>query len=294
MGTGLGFRMRDKDNFENFYLRPRPGCEQDSHCLQYAPQIRAVLLWDLFPQYQAPAPVKAGEWNHLKFVISGKRMNVYVNGATSPTLKIGRLEGDVLEGGLLLQGPGYFANLAITPDATEGLSPEPEEDATAGDGRYVTHWQLSPYSALAPDKTPDLADMPAKTAAWQTLTAERSGLVNVSRVYGLPLARPQMSVAWLETTIHSDRDQQKRVQFGWVREAWVYVNGKLVYADKNLFQPPTARKTPDGRCSLENGSFMLPLKKGDNEVDLAVDSNFYGWAIMVRLDDVDGVRLAAE
>jgi len=42
-------------------------------------------------------------------------------------------------------------------------------------------------------------------------------------------------------------------------ELWVFVNGKLVYADKNFFELDDARKYPDARCSLENGSFTLPL-----------------------------------
>src|SRR5438034_8517742 len=32
-------------------------------------------------------------WNHIKMVVSGRRMNVFVNDATSPTLEVGRLEG---------------------------------------------------------------------------------------------------------------------------------------------------------------------------------------------------------
>ena len=294
MGAGFGFRRRDKDTYEDFYLRPRPKCEEAPDCLQYAPQTHGVLLWDLFPQYQAPAPLRDGEWNHIKVVVSGMRMNIFVNGATAPTLKVGRLEGDALEGGILLQGPGFFANLAITPDAVEGLSPEPEKDATAGDPRFARTWQLSPYSALAADKEPAATDLPASDAAWQPLKAERNGLVNISRVYGLPLTRPDRGLVWLKTTIHSAKSQTKKVEFGWAREAWVFVNGKLVYADKNLFMPASARKAPDGRCSLENGSFLLPLNKGDNEIAVAVDSNFYGWALIFRLDDVDGVHLAGK
>jgi hypothetical protein len=44
----------------------------------------------------------------VKLVISGKRMNIYVNGATQPTLKVSRLEGDTDQGILMLAGPGFF------------------------------------------------------------------------------------------------------------------------------------------------------------------------------------------
>jgi hypothetical protein len=251
------------------------------------------MLWDLFPKYQGPAPLKEGGWNHVKLVVSGQRMNVFINGAPTPTLKIGRLEGDASEGAIWLLGPGFFANLTVAVNKVEGLPAEPEEDATASDRRYLRNWQLSPYSTLAAGKEPAIADLPAPTAAWQPLAAERSGLVNVSRVFGYPIPSfgPNRAMVWLKTTIRSSESGTKKVDFGWVREAWVFVNGKLVYADKNLYQPPTARKPPDGRCSLQNGSFLLPLQAGDNEVAVALANNFYGWAFIFRLGDVEGILI---
>jgi hypothetical protein len=297
MGTGIAFR-RDKDKFENFeyfYLRPQANCAQAVDCIQYAPQTHGVLLWDVLPQYQAPAPLRAGEWNHVKLVVNGQRMNIFVNGAQSPTLKVGRLEGDNQEGGLALAGPGFFANFIVTPDAVEGLSAEPAKDPTAGDRRYLRDWKVAPFYALEAGKEPSAADLPSSTAAWTNLAAERNGFVNLSRQYGAPLqGKPERPVAWMKTTITSDGNQTKKVAFGWVREAWVFVNGQLVFADKNLYQPPSARKTPDGRCSLDNGSFELPLKAGVNEIDVALASNFYGWGIIMRLDDTDGVHLGTK
>ena len=55
-----------------------------------------------------------------------------------------------------------------------------------------------------------------------------------------------------------------------------------------------ARKAPDGRCSLENGSFTLLLEAGDNEVAVAIANNFFGWGLMLRLTDPEGVHLAAK
>jgi hypothetical protein len=243
----------------------------------------------MFPQYQAPAPLKESGWNHVKLVVSGRRMNVFMNGASSPTLKVGSLEGDALEGGLMFQGPGIFANLKITPDAVEGLSPEPEKDPTASDSAYLRKWQVAPFSALDKDREATLTDLPAPGAPWHTMTAERGGLINISREYGVPFPFPQRAVVWLKTTVTSDADQTKKVQVGWCRELWVFVNGAPVYAAKNLFQPPSARKSPDGRCSLENGSFSLPLKAGKNEIAVAVADNFYGWGIIMRLQDAQGI-----
>ena len=88
-------------------------------------------------------------------------MNVFLNGAKAPSLKIGNLEGDSLDGGLALQGPGIFANLTVTPGATEGLAKAAEKDPTAAiadlcatgklrhprNYRLMTsrHWRTYPY-----------------------------------------------------------------------------------------------------------------------------------------------------
>jgi hypothetical protein len=86
----------------------------------------------------------------------------------------------------------------------------------------------------------------------------------------------------------------KKVDIGWTREVWVFVNGKLLYADKNLFDTEAARKFPDGRCSLDNGAITLPLVAGDNEVAVALANNFFGWGLMLRMADPGGVHLASE
>jgi hypothetical protein len=291
---GIAFRQQDEDSFELLYFRPDPNCPAFRACMQYAPETHGVLLWDLFPQYQTRAPLRENGWNHIKMVVSGRRMNVFVNDAPSPTLEIGRLEGDVTTGGLRLQGPGTFANMVITPGALDGLSPEPARDPSDGNRGLIRRWRLSPFSSLPNGKNPMYSEMPDASQAWKTISTERNGLVNLSREYGLPVRSPDRAVAWLRTTISSDGKQTKKVDIGWTREVWVFVNGKLVYADKNLFDQEAARKAPDGRCSLENGALALPLEAGANEVAVAVANNFFGWGLMLRLADPAGVQLAAK
>jgi hypothetical protein len=291
---GIAFRQQDEGNFELLYLRPDPACPAFQACIQYAPQTHGVLLWDLFPRYQTRAPLRENGWNHIRMVVSGRQMNIFVNDATSPTLEVGRLEGDAMKGGLRLQGPGTFANLVITPDAVDGLSPEPARDPQDADDRLVRNWRLSAFSALPNGTDPMYNEMPGASPEWKPISTERNGLVNLSREYGRPLPEPNRAVAWLKTTITSDSKQTKKIDIGWTRELWLFVNGKLVYADKNLFESEEARKYPDGRCSLENGAFQLPLEAGDNEVAVAIANNFFGWGLMLRLADSEGVHLAAK
>jgi hypothetical protein len=291
---GIAFRQQDEKNFELLYLRPDPACPAFHACMQYAPQTHGVLLWDLFPQYQTRAPLRDSGWNHIKMVISGRRMNVFVNDTPSPTLEVSRLEGDAVQGTLRLQGPATFANMVITPGAVDGLSPNAMKDPTDGDEGLIRNWHLSKVSSLPNGKDPVYSEIPAASRDWTTISTERRGLVNISRVYGKPLPESERAVAWLKTTISSDKKQTKTVNIGWTRELWVFVNGKLVYADKNLFESDEARKVPDARCSLENGSFSLPLEAGDNEVAVAIANNFFGWGMMLRLPDSDGIHLATK
>jgi len=288
---GVVFRQKDEGNYELFYLRPDPDCPAYIACLQYAPQTHGVMLWDLFLRYQSSAPLLETGWNHIRMVISGRRMNIFVNRASSPALAVGRLEGDALEGGIRLQGPATFANVVITPGAVDGLSPEPVRDPTDNDSNFVRNWRLSAFSPLPNGKEPAIAEMPGAAGAWKNIGAERNGLINLSREYGLPL-RPNRALAWLKTTITSDRSQTKNVAIGWTREVWVFVNGRLVFADKNLWEPASARKAPDGRCSPENAAFTLPLIAGDNEVAVALADDFFGWGLILRLADSEGVHLA--
>jgi hypothetical protein len=126
--------------------------------------------------------------------------------------------------------------------------------------------------------------------------AEDYGLMNLTRHNDAHLDDHTMPlIGWLQTNVQSDHDQTQHVSIGFLREVWVFVNGKLVYADKNLYQAPGQRKDPDGRLSIENGSFDLPLRKGANHVVVAIRSNTpemqdrYGWGVEMRLEDLKGV-----
>jgi hypothetical protein len=291
---GIAFRRQDDANFELLYLRPDPACPAFRACVQYTPQTHGVMLWDLFPQYQARAQLRENGWNHIRMVVSGRRMNVFVNDAVSPTLQVGRLEGDALQGGLRLQGPATFAHLEITPDAVDGLTPEPVADPTDGDRGLVRNWRVSTFSSLPDGKDPMYNEMSAASSEWKALHTERSGLVNLSREYGVPVHGPNWAVAWLKTTIASDRKQAKKVEIGWTGKVWVFVNGKMVYAGQNIWDLEPTRKFPDARCSLDNGGFTLNLEAGDNEVAVALANNFFGWGLMLRLADPEGVHPATK
>ncbi|MEJ0030409.1 MAG: hypothetical protein WDO15_08595 [Bacteroidota bacterium] len=61
-------------------------------------------------------------------------------------------------------------------------------------------------------------------------------------------------------------------------------------ADKNLYAQDM-RKQPDGRISVENTSFEIPLKEGDNDVLIGLANDFYGWGIIPRFDNRTGIEI---
>jgi len=296
--TGIWFRQHGPDKAENFYLRPGLPCPGSVECIQYAPVSHGIMQWDVYPEYQSSAPVHAHGWNHVKLVISGQRMNVYLNGETTPSLQVGHLAGDYATGAIQLRGDASYANLILTPDATDGLAPEPLQDPTDTDPRYVRNWLVSPASTLARGGETKFSDMPDTGANWENISAEQKGYVNLARNYGTATGTPDL--IWLKTKISSTQNKTKHVALGWARQVWIFVNGKPVFADKNYYYPATARKAPMGRMALENGGFDLPLQRGSNEVEIAISNdlgspsvNHYGWGFEFRFDDIEGLTLQA-
>jgi hypothetical protein len=138
---GIRFHQNDGDTADMLYIRVSPDCPASQDCLQYVPIIKGRVLWDVYPQYQASAPFRENEWNHIRLVISGKRMNVYVNGRTEPSLRVAHLEGDASTGTIAFEGTAYYANLTLAPGVTDGLDPKAPVDLAAGDRRYLVRWQ---------------------------------------------------------------------------------------------------------------------------------------------------------
>ena len=109
------------------------------------------------------------------------------------------------------------------------------------------------------------------------------------RKYGF-VENDNRRLAWLKTTLHSDRDQERVLSLGFSDEVWVFINGQILYTGKNYFGTP-GQKEPKGRCTIENTHFTLPLRKGDNEILIGLANYFYGWGIIARMDSMEGITI---
>lgn len=285
--TSMYFRSKDAKNYEHVYLRANAVDDPNvNSAVQYSVVLDGVNYWDLSNEYQSNATIKASGWNHVKVVVRDRRLLAYVNDMTTPTLYVPIMDGDWASGGIGFDGSVYLANLTVTPDATPGLQPGAGYDPVHNDARYLRNWEVSRPTDLPTGTEPTKFDDPS--SSWSPISAERFGLVNLSRRFG-QTPRGSRRIVWLKTTISAAEAVTRRLDFGFSDEAYVALNGKFLYTDKNLYNTP-GMKAPRGRCSIENSHFDLPLQAGDNELLIGVTNFFFGWGIVARLEDGAGLR----
>ncbi|HZY77888.1 MAG TPA: hypothetical protein VFE50_00100 [Cyclobacteriaceae bacterium] len=286
-GHLFGFRRKDNQEQESFYFRlQRAGDKLANDGIQYAPFINGVLLWDMYPAYQGPTPYRKGEWNHVKIVVSGKQMRLYVNNGAEPVLSIPALDANTTEGTIAFQETSYVSNLEIKPNVTENLSPEAGVDLTRHDMSYIRKWSYAPPSPLDENAEANLPMKPKAEAFTDSISAERLGLVNLTRKLG---GNEQRRVVWLKAKITTDKPVSTILKLGISDEAWVYLNNQMVGVGKNLYRQTPMRMYPNGRISIDNARMPIKLVQGDNELLIAVTNDFYGWGLIAQLESMDGV-----
>jgi hypothetical protein len=287
--AGIYFRMSDNSETEYFYLRlARAGNLAAMDAAQYAAYNKGVNLWDLLDHYQGPANFRMNDWNHIKLVVSGRQMLVYVNDMTRTTLEIPRLEGNTSSGRLAFNGRCIIANLVIRPGEVEGLSPREGFDPTHHDPRYLRTWQHNDPQPLPRGREVFEGDFPKPSVVWNDIQAERRGLINLSRLYGGGDGRRYV---WLRTKLVSKTEQTRRISLGFSDEVWMFLNKAPVFVDKNIYTSPQMRKDPDGRISVENANVEITLKAGENELLVGLANDFFGWGLIARLDKMDGIEV---
>jgi len=124
--VGFAFHVQDAKTFDAIYFRPFNFKSDDavrrSHSVQYIsmPKYDWEKLRNEFPgKYEnkienAPG---ADDWFHVKIVVNGKQVSVFVNGDQHPSLQVEKLNTNSNGGFALWVGnnsAGSFANLKIT------------------------------------------------------------------------------------------------------------------------------------------------------------------------------------
>lgn len=296
---GIQFRIENDRNAEWVYLRQHKSGYPDA--MQYTPVLNTGLNWQLYsgPGFTGAVDIPRNIWFHLRLEITGAQAKLFVSDMEKPALVISDLKSGVKKGQValaVLTGATYFSNFEVreTPAAPWQRRPPPIPVGT------LTHWSLSPsYDALARNLEKPLSSIEIRAIKWQEVDAEAPGIVAINRYRESPHPRvtfandiskrldpqPGMAVVYARTNIVSDRDQTKKLYIGYSDDVSVFLNGKILYRGRSAqnFRDPGFL----GIMDAENDAIYLPLKKGDNELILAVSELGGGWGFVCRLADIE-------
>jgi hypothetical protein len=297
----FGFDLRiDKDqaNYEEIYLRQHKSGLPDA--MQYTPVLHTGRNWQIYngPGFTGAVDIPKSVWFHLRLEVAGAQAKLFVRDMEKPALVMDDLKSGVQKGQVALFtliGETYFSNFEIrtTPDAPwqRHSSPMPPN--------ILAHWSISPsYDALQRNLERPLSASESAAISWQEVEAEPPGFVVLYRYRDAPHPRvtfqsdfstrlqpqPGMKALYARTTINSDRDQLKKLEIGYSDDVSVFLNGQILYRGRSAqgFRDPGFL----GIINPENDAVYLPLKKGPNELLLALSELGGGWGFLCRLTDL--------
>ena len=296
---GIQFRLsEDGANGEWVYLRPRKSGLADA--MQYTPILSTGANWQIYngPGFTGAVDIPRGEWFHVRLEVTGAQAKWFVNDMDKPALVMDDLKSGVERGQIalyVLTGATYYSNFQIrkTQDAPWVRHLPPMAPGT------LTRWSIShSYDALARnlERAPTRAE--TDTMKWESVEAEPPGFVVLYRYLQAPHLRvtfandfskrlePQVGtqVVYAKATVVSDRDEVRRLCVGYSDEVSVFLNGQILYRGRSAqyFRDPGFL----GIVNPENDLVYLPLKKGENELVLAVSEIGGGWGFNCRLEDL--------
>ena len=295
---GIQFRLTDDGaNCEWVYLRQHKSGLPDA--IQYTPVLNTGLNWQIYngPGFTAAVDIPRDVWFHLRLEVAGAQAKLYVKDMDKPALVMNDLKSGVQQGGIalyVLTGVTYFSNFEV--HETPAVTWERHHPAMPPD--TLTKWSISPaYDALARNTERPLTTAEINAIQWQEVAAEPPGFVVLYRYREAPHLRvtfatdfskrlepqPGTKVLYAKTTIDSDREQVKKLYIGYSDEVSVFLNGKILYTGRSAqnFRDPGFL----GIVNPENDAVYLPLKKGHNELLLAVSELGGGWGFICRLRD---------
>ena len=297
----FGFDIRvDKEgaNYEEIYLRQHESGYPDA--MQYTPVLKTGRNWQLYngPGFTAAVDIPRAEWFHLRLVVTGAQAKLYVKDMDKPALDMTDLKSGVQKGEValfVLMGETYYSNFQVrtTPDAPW------ERHLPTMPANVITKWSISPvYDALQRNLERGLSSDESDAIQWQDVEAEAPGIVVLQRYREAPhphvtfqsdfstrlQPQPGTKVLYAKTMITSDRDEVRKLELGYSDEVSVFLNGQILYRGRSAqgFRDPRFL----GIVNPENDAVYLPLKKGDNELMLAVSELGGGWGFICRLVDV--------
>ncbi len=282
---GVSFRKQDNKNYEEFYMRSHQSGNPDA--TQYMPVYNGKESWQLYhgEGYNALVKYLFDQWMHVKLIVQESQMEVYINDMNKPALFVPELKRAVRPGTISLGGGAHYANFSYTLSEKPPMISVAKKTAPAPEGT-IARWQVS--DAFPEKNLENVLQLPAgqkNGLKWQTLPAEWTGIVNLA-------TGPQMSktnnMSFARVVIQSDQAQVKRLQLGFSDRAKVYLNDQILYSGHDEFMSRDYRFL--GLVGYYDEVY-LPLKKGRNELWIAVSETFGGWGLKGAIADQTGIKI---
>lgn len=287
--VGAIWRVQDQQNYEEFYFRPHQSGNPDAN--QYTPVFNGNAGWQLYygEDFAAPVRYRFNEWMRVKIVVAGSQAEVYIMDMDTPALFIPELKREPASGQIGLSAgnfnPAHYSNFSFTAANAPVLKGKAKPSKPAPKG-LVTAWSVS---SGFPEKNLQgklqLSESDKSGLTWKKLECEATGIANLSRLVAIG---EQSNTTFARLIINSEREQIKEIKFGFSDRVRVYLNDHLLYAGDDGFVSRDYRFL--GTVGLWDALY-LPLKKGRNELWLAVSENFGGWGIQAAFEDMNGIQI---
>lgn len=303
--SGFFFRQTSPGNYEEFYFRVHQSGNPDSY--QYTPVFNGDPAWQLYhDQFE---PVNDGyihwkakgpsngfngvieypfeRWFHVKLLVKNDRAELYVDKNPEPVAVVTKLVQEQKAGAIGIYSnisAMRFANFSYT--RTNDVALRKNEPALNYiPANSVIHWQVSnPFKEEVLKDKNSLDVSFVNKLKWTQLAIENGGFANLARLSRVTDSNTVLA----KITVVSDKDQIKRLDFGYSDRVKAFCNGQVIYSGNNNF------RTRDFRYLGTIGYFdavYLPLRKGENTIILAVSETFGGWGVMGKWESTEGIQM---
>jgi hypothetical protein len=285
---GVRFRVRDEQDFEEFYLRPHQSGNPDA--MQYTPVFNGVSGWQLYygEGHGATFEFKFDEWMHVRLLVDGDRMEVYIEDMDNPVLHAFDLKRPPGKGYLgVYSGLGKvrFANFSYRAMESVPLK-SPEKDIPEVEQGTIIHWQVSDaFDVKALEGALEVPETLIKAREWKALECEFTGTVNLARA---AVRTEDNNTVFAKFTLEAEQGGLHPLDIGYSDAVKIYCNGRILYAGQRRYL------SRDYRYLGTIGYFdtvYLPLQAGENEVWFAVTEAFGGWGVKAKLPGGEGLEL---
>jgi hypothetical protein len=303
--TGFFFRQTNPGNYEEFYFRAHQSGNPDAY--QYTPVFNGDPAWQLYhDQFDAVndgyihwkprGPLNGfnsvieypfDRWVHVKLLVKNDRAELYLDNKPEPIAAVNKLLHEQKAGAL-----GVYSNISAMRFANFSYT-QTDDVAFKRNGtalnnipaNSIMQWLVSNSFKEDVLKNMNLLDASfVNKLSWKKLAIENGGFANLARLSAVT----DSNTVFTKITVVSDKDQIKKMDFGYSDRVKAYCNGQVIYSGNNSF------RTRDYRYLGTIGYFdaiYLPLKKGENTIMLAVSETFGGWGVMGKWENMEGIQV---